>query len=230
MKAFLLAAGHGTRLRPLTDHLPKCLLPIGGTPILEIWLQLCRRHNIRELLINTHAHAGLVKEFLSRHKNGVAVTVVEEDILLGSAGTLRANRDWVSAEECFWVFYADVLTRADLGRMLEFHQARRSAATIGVYDVPDPQRCGVVTLAEDGQVQEFVEKPSIPKSNLAFSGLMLATPQMLNHMPEKEYADIAFDLLPKLTGKMSAYRVPEYLIDIGTMENYERAQHSWPGL
>src|SRR5579859_4895247 len=88
LKAFLLAAGHGTRLRPLTDQTPKCLLPIGGKPILQIWLEKCREFGISQVLVNIHAHADMVREFLAHYHNGVDVQLVEEPELLGSAGTL----------------------------------------------------------------------------------------------------------------------------------------------
>src|SRR5690349_5201456 len=91
MKAFLLAAGHGTRLRPYTDTLPKCLLPIRGIPMLEIWLALCRQYGITEVLVNTHAHASAVKAFVSRWRDGVRVSVVEEQELYGSASPLAVN-------------------------------------------------------------------------------------------------------------------------------------------
>lgn len=99
MKAFLLAAGHGTRLRPITDNLPKCLVPIQGVPMLAIWLSVCKELGISEVLINLHAHADSVSAFLRQnHHSGVRVHVSEEKQLLGSAGTLRANRDWVQKE------------------------------------------------------------------------------------------------------------------------------------
>src|SRR5579864_841352 len=96
MKAFLLAAGHGTRLRPITDHVPKCLVPIRGIPMLAIWLTLCKKLGIKEVLINLHAHANAVRTFLREVADGdVGVKVAQETRLLGSAGTLRANRSWV---------------------------------------------------------------------------------------------------------------------------------------
>src|SRR5215472_16137594 len=105
MKAFLLAAGRGTRLRPFTDTVPKCLLPIRGTPLLEIWLRLCERFGIQEVLLNLHSHAPQVRNFLSNRRTKIlAVKLVEEQILLGSAGTLRVNRDWIGNDECFWIF------------------------------------------------------------------------------------------------------------------------------
>jgi mannose-1-phosphate guanylyltransferase len=229
VKAFLLAAGHGVRLRPITDSIPKCMVPIRGVPLLSIWLQLCRRIGIEEVLINVHAHAAAVSDFVQRNSNGMRVRVVEEPQLLGSAGTLRANRDWVGSDNYFWIFYADVLNRVDLAGMMQMHRQRSPAATLGVYEVPDPHRCGIVTMDKSGFISEFVEKPSRPTGNLAFSGLMIGTPALLDVIPDDIPADIGFHVLPQLAGRMLAYRIDDYLIDIGSMENYERAQVSWPG-
>src|ERR1700757_5266651 len=112
MKAFLLAGGLGTRLRPLTDDTPKCLLPIQGVPMLKIWFDLCRQSDIDEVLINVHSHGDAVRNFIEKNKKGLTVRLVEETELLGSAGTVLANRDWIARERCFWIFYADVLTTA----------------------------------------------------------------------------------------------------------------------
>jgi mannose-1-phosphate guanylyltransferase len=229
MKAFLLAAGFGTRLRPYTDALPKCLLPIRNTPMLGIWLSLCRAHGIEEILINTHAHATEVSEFVRKRRDGLRVRIVEERALLGSAGTLRANREFVRNETAFWIFYADVLTCMNLDAMLRFH-APGTAATLGVYPVPDPERCGIVEVDSTHVIRSFIEKPALPESNLAFSGIILGTQQFLGAIPEKPVADIAFDVLPRLVGAMRAYRISEYLLDIGTLQNYRLAQDSWPGL
>jgi mannose-1-phosphate guanylyltransferase len=230
LKAFLLAAGHGTRLRPLTDTIPKCLVPIRGVPILEIWLSVCRRAGIDEVLINLHSHAEVVKSALKHCETKVNVHLSEEPTLLGSAGTLSANRDWVAGESNFWVLYADVLTAADLCEMANFHYTRQTVATIGLYKVMDPRRCGVVSFDENFVVREFVEKPVQPRSNWSFSGLMIATPELLKHIPERVPADLGFDVLPYLTGQMVAYPIKDYVIDIGTIENYQAAQNSWPGL
>jgi len=229
MKAFLLAAGHGTRLRPITDKIPKCLVPIRGTPLLSIWLQLCKQFGIHEVLVNVHAHATMVRNFLQQTANGVSARVVEEKRLLGSAGTLRANRDWVAHEDLFWVFYADVLCYPDLGRMLERHLQKKPAATLGVYEVPDPCRCGIVSTDDDGVIRQFVEKPTNPAGNLAFTGVMIGTGELLNVIPDELPADIGFHVLPQLAGRMLAVPIGGYLMDIGTMENYQTAQQTWPG-
>jgi mannose-1-phosphate guanylyltransferase len=230
MKAFLLAAGHGTRLRPITDNLPKCLVPIRGVPLLEIWLQSCEAFGIDEVLINLHAHKDTVLKYLATIRSKVKVTISHERTLLGSAGTLRAHRSWAGSDPCFWVFYGDVLNAVNLARMADFHKKKNVAATIGVYIVPDPTRCGVVTTDAEGIVRGFVEKPANPTSNLAFSGIMVATPQLLDAIPEVTPVDIGFHVLPHLINRMAAYKIDEYLIDIGTMENYRSAQENWPGL
>ena len=162
MKAFLLAAGYGSRLRPLTDSMPKCLVPIRGTPMLDIWLGVCRRSGIDEVLINLHAHADTVRAALVGRPNDIEVRVSEEPVLLGSAGTLLANREWIVQDRNFWVIYADVLTDADLSKMLDFHLRRKPIATVGLYEVKDPSRCGIVSFDSDFVVREFVEKPKFP--------------------------------------------------------------------
>jgi len=230
MKAFLLAAGHGTRLRPLTDTTPKCLLPVRGEPMLSIWLDLCHRHGIGDVLINAHAHGGQIRDYLAAHRNGVKVRVVDEPVLLGSAGTVRANREWVAGERCFWILYADVLTNAGLGRMMQFHLERRNLATLGGYEAPDPERCGIMQVDAEGVVRGFVEKPKTPAGRLAFAGLMIADAALVDHIPDSLPADLGFDVLPRLAGKAAAWPISDYLLDIGTLENYELAQKTWPGL
>ena len=229
MKAFILAAGEGTRLRPITDRTPKCLVPIQGVPLLAIWLQICREVGIDHVLINLHTHADAVRNFLKTSHHGINVCLVEEGSLLGSAGTLRANREFVAKEEFFWIFYADVLNRADLRGMVQLHRQRRPLATLGVYEVPDPRRCGIVSTRPDGTIDRFVEKPHDPSSNLAFSGLMIGTGAVLDAIPDHVPADIGFHVLPKLAGQMLAFPIRDYLIDIGTLENYQHAQRTWPG-
>jgi len=229
MKAFLLAAGHGTRLRPLTDLVPKCLLPVRGVPILQIWLEICRRLGIDQVLVNLHAHANAVRAFVSKESRDINVCVSEEPTLLGSAGTLLANRDWIGSDPLFWIFYADVLTTENLTPMLETHKKCGQVATLGVCEVPDPTRCGIVTVDQENIVREFVEKPVRPSSNLAFSGIMVGSPALFDFVPRQIPADIGYHVLPTLAGRMAAYRISSFLLDIGTLENYNAAQAAWPG-
>ena len=230
MKAFLLAAGLGTRLRPLTDTTPKCLLRIRGVPLLAIWLDLCHRCGIDEVMINTHEHGESVRGYLDAHPNGVKTTVADEPVLLGSAGTILAHRKWLASESCFYVLYADVLTKADLRPMMQFHREHGGVATLGGYEVPDPGRCGIMEVDGKGLIQSFVEKPRFPSGRLAFAGILAADRRLLDAIPQTLPADLGFDVLPRLAGKMFAWPVSDYLLDIGTVANYEMAQKSWPGL
>jgi mannose-1-phosphate guanylyltransferase len=230
MKAFLLAAGQGTRLRPITDKIPKCLVPICGVPMLKIWIEICRHAGIDDVMINLHTHADSVRSWVTNNAGSVRVRLAEESTLLGSAGTLLANRDFVASEDCFWVLYADVLTNADLHRMLDVHRQHQPTATLGLYQVPDPSRCGIVSFDSQMVVREFVEKPAHPKSSWAFSGIMIGTPKLLDYIPARYPADLGFEVLPRLVGQMLAYPISEYLLDIGTLANYQAAQDTWPGL
>ena len=230
MKAIILAAGHGTRLKPLTDTTPKCLLPVCGVPMLGIWLNLCRLYGIGEVLINSHSHRESIRKFVRENSDGLTVRITEEKDLLGSAGTLLENRAWIGQDSEFWILYGDVLTNANLARMLRFHRRHKQAATIGVYEVANPSQCGIVTVDDRGVVCDFVEKPENPSSNLAFAGLMVATPSVFEEIPSTTPVDIGFHLLPRIVGRMAAYPISDYLLDIGTSEKYDHAQRTWPGL
>jgi mannose-1-phosphate guanylyltransferase len=230
MKAFILAAGNGTRLRPLTDTCPKCLLPIKGKPLLEIWLDNCHQAGITHALVNVHSLPNKIREFAAARRGGINLTIAEEPKLLGSAGTLAANRDFVANDEAFFILYGDVLTNVDLAAMLRFHRQKDATATLAIHQVEEPRHCGIVGTDGDDMVHSFVEKPQNPQSDWAFSGIMVATRAIFEKIPSHRPADIGFHLLPNLTGCMAAYRISEYLLDIGTLNNYTRAQSSWPGL
>ncbi|MFI5104848.1 MAG: sugar phosphate nucleotidyltransferase [Terriglobales bacterium] len=154
MKAFILAAGEGTRLRPLTDSVPKCLLPIQGVPLLEIWLKNCEAAGIGEVLVNAHAHPDAIREFVAKRKTGVKVRIAEEPQLLGSAGTLAENREFVAGEQAFFVLYGDVLTNLNLRPMLAFHEEKRVPATL----IFVPSRDGLSHNA-----REFTEPAALDK-------------------------------------------------------------------
>jgi mannose-1-phosphate guanylyltransferase len=198
--------------------------------MLQIWFNLCRQFGVDEILINVHSYGDAVRDFIKESKDALSVRLSEETTLLGSAGTILANRDWVRKENTFWVFYADVLTTTNLNQMLAFHNSRGQLATIGVYEVSDPSRCGIVQIDNQGVVCDFVEKPQAPRGNLAFSGLMLATPALLNVIPDMCPVDLGFHVLPQMVGRMAGYRITDFLIDIGTVETYRAAQLAWPGL
>jgi mannose-1-phosphate guanylyltransferase len=230
MKAFLLAAGLGTRLRPLTDHVPKCLVRVGGRTMLDIWLDAFAVAGVDEVLVNLHHLPEQVVAHLSGREGPPTVHTVVEPELLGSAGTLRANRGFVEDEQTFLVVNADNLTDFDLRRLVEAHDAGGAVATLTVFRSPRPSACGVVEVVGD-LVTGFEEKPAHPRSDLANAGLYAFAPQVLDLVEGPPPRDIGFDLLPGLVGRARAVGLGDaYFADIGTPQALERARREWTGV
>ena len=223
MKAFLLAAGEGTRLYPLTRHTPKCLVPIGGKPLLEIWFKILENHGIREVLINTHHLADRVENFLKSLHTSIKVTTVYEPELLGSAGTLRRNKVFVGDVPYFFIIYADSFTTVNLTNLLNFHRKNAAHLTMGLFHTAEPKRSGIVTIDESGRIIDFIEKPENPPGDLSNTGIMVASPKVLEEIPEHYPCDLSLHVLPNLIGRMYGLEINEYFIDIGTTESYKEA-------
>jgi len=230
MKAFLLAAGLGTRLRPLTDQTPKCLLPVGGQPLLEIWLELLGQHGVDEVLVNTHHLAGQVRAFSRSWDKSPRIRLAHEETLLGSAGTILANWNFVANEESFLVCYADNLTDINLSKMLTAHAAHDGLITMALFRSSNPRACGIAELGPNERVVTFEEKPTEPRSDMANAGVYVMRRQVRAMMPETQPADIGFDLLPRCVGRMYGWLWPGLLLDVGTPTAYEQAQKVVVGL
>ncbi len=234
MKAFLLAAGLGTRLRPLTLTTPKCMVSICGKPLLQWWAELFNTHGIHEVMINTHYLREPVAEFISKYnasRNGVTFYETYEPALKGSGGTVRDNRAFVGDEENFMIAYADNLTDANLTAFQDFHKnvcvPNGGILSMALFSAPHPEQCGIAALDNDMRITEFTEKPKKPKSNLANAGIYIANRKIFDIFTEKSLLDFGNDVLPLLTGKMYGHKITGYLIDIGTPENYTKAQNEW---
>jgi mannose-1-phosphate guanylyltransferase len=230
MKAYLLAAGLGTRLRPLTDNISKCLVPICGEPLLAIWFRLLYAHGIEAVLINVHHLAEQVAAFARAHApQGLQVTVVHEAVLLGSAGTVLANRAFVANEREFFVLYADNLTNVDLSAIAAFHRARQANFTMGLWHAPEPRACGIAELDGDARIVSFIEKPAEPRSDLANAGIYIATQAVFDDIPAQPLpVDFGLHVLPRLVGRMHGVAINGYLLDIGNHERLARAEREWP--
>lgn len=230
MKAVLLAAGLGTRLRPLTDSTPKCLIEVAGQTLLDIWLDALARVGADDVLVNTHHLSEQVEAHVAL-RNGARprVRTVHEPELLGSAGTLLANRDFLQGEDMFLAINADNLTDFDLGDLVDAHRTSDAMATITVFRTPRPSECGIVEV-HDGLVTGFEEKPANPRSDLANAGMYAFRPEVLDLVDGPPPRDIGFHLLPLLVGRARAVSVRDaYFADIGTQEALERARLEWQG-
>jgi mannose-1-phosphate guanylyltransferase len=227
MKAFLLAAGLGRRLQPLTLDIPKCLLPIRGTPLLGIWLRLLQQYDVAEVLINTHHLAEQVEAFVKKNSEGLQIRVTYEPEVLGSGGTLLRNRHFVDGERAFYVLYSDNLTNIDLSAILRFHESHKGIVTVGLRRMDMPQTRGIAVIDSESRVVEFEEKPTHPKSDLANTGILVASPGLFEYIPDRLPCDIGYDVLPRLVGHAYGFILEGYLRDIGTLESYKLAQSEW---
>lgn len=227
-KAFLLAAGLGTRLRPLTDEVPKCLVPIHGKPLLSIWLDICERLGIEEVFINTHHLADQVRAWAQQQTSRVKIRLFHEEVLLGSAGTVAANRDFVGEDGDFFIFYADNLVHVDLEAMKRFHLHHCGILTLGLFHSPRPESCGIATLDASGRIVAFQEKPLRPASDLANAGVYIARRRLFDFLPRQGFADFGRDVIPNLLPEVWGTPLDGYIIDVGTPENYRKALEEWP--
>lgn len=226
MKAFLLAAGIGTRLRPLTDKTPKCLLPVGGRALLEIWLAKCEKFGIKEVLINGHYLAKQVEQYLNANKDKLKLKMnyVFEKKLKGTGGTIRDNLWFVKNEQCFFIFHADVFCEIDLKDFQKFHSQRKSLLTLALCRTKNPQHSGVIEgIKKNGLITQFREKPTDPQSNLASAALFIASPKIKDDFPKKGSFDFSQELLPKYVGRMYGYCLKGYHVNVGTPEKYALA-------
>jgi mannose-1-phosphate guanylyltransferase len=230
MKAFLLAAGLGTRLRPITDRTPKCLLTVQDRPMLDVWLDALAQAGVTEVLLNAHHLADQVQAHLAARGGSPAVHLVVEPELLGSAGTLRANKDFVAGEDMFLAINADNLTDFDLGVLIDAHRAGGSIATLSLFRAADPTQVGVVEV-DAGLVVGFEEKPKHPRGDLANAGMYAFTPAVLDEIIGPDPRDIGFHLLPRLIGRAQAVALNgSYFLDIGTVDALRRARDDWKGM
>lgn len=225
MKAFLLAAGYGTRLRPVTGSIPKPLVEIGGRTLLDFWLDTLAAAGVTEVLVNLHYLPELVRKHLDRRTGPPAVIARFEPELLGSAGTLRAARDWVQDDDFFLACHVDNLTDFDPKQLIEAHHGE---ATLTAFHSANPSAGGVIETDASHTMTGFTEKPADPVSDLVNAGIYAFAPSILDDIPEQTPSDIGYHLLPKLTGRAKVITIEGYFRDIGTLDSLQQARQDWP--
>jgi mannose-1-phosphate guanylyltransferase len=203
------------------------MLGIDGKPLLGIWLDAFLRAGVDEVLVNLHHLPDVVCDYLASRAAPPMVRSFFEPELLGSAGTMLANRQWIDGEDFFLACYADNLTDFDLCSLVDAHMARDFPATVAVFRSEQPSAGGVVDVDAAGVVTGFTEKPSKPVSDLTNAGMYAFRPSVLAEVDGAPPRDIAYHLLPRLVGRASAVQVEGYFRDIGTPEGYQRAIQEW---
>lgn len=228
MKAMILAAGEGTRLRPLTIDRPKPMLDLAGRPLIAHLIELLRRHGVTEIAVNLHHRPEALQSYLGDGSAlGVHVTYSYEDTLLGTAGAVKKLASFF--DETFFVLYGDVLTDMDLSALAAFHQRWRPLLTIALHGAEDPTRCGIVEIDGKGRVKRFVEKPEMREvfSPWANAGVYVVEPEALLRVPEDSFFDFGSDLIPLLIeagAPVMGYVSAGYFLDIGSPARYRQAQ------
>jgi len=232
VKALLLAGGLGTRLRPLTLTTPKCLIPVAGKPMLDYWLDALAAAGIGEALLNTHHLRPQVVDWIAAANRTGPVRIAEawEPELLGSAGTVAANRGWADEAEAILVIYADNLSDIDLSAFLAFHRSHPDPMSMALFHTPYPKACGIATLDASARIVDFVEKPENPPSDLANAGLYVLDASSWREIADMGAFDFGFDVLPRFVGRMRGFVHPGYHRDIGTPEALAAAERDAPGL
>jgi histidinol-phosphate phosphatase family protein len=217
-KAVILGAGIGSRLRPITDSVPKVLVPVAGRPILDYWMEKLVRAGVRDALINTHAHPEQVRAYIADvHACGLMrMTESHEPMMLGSGGTLAANGHWAEDADQVVIIYPDNLSTVDLAAMLRYHEGHGDPFTMLLFRTPNPRGCGIAELGAQNRVVSFVEKPSEPKSDLANAGVYVVSADAYREMAAAGGKDIGFDLLPRFVGRMRGWAFGGYHRDIGS--------------
>jgi mannose-1-phosphate guanylyltransferase len=228
MKALILAGGEGTRLRPLTYRTPKSLLPICNRPFLEHQLMLMADHGITEAMLLTGYLAEAFPPFVERMaRRGITLEVVREEQPLGTAGPVRAVLDRLDGTTI--VFNGDVLTDLDLTALIASHRERGAAVTLTLKRVEDAGQYGLVTLAADGRVLAFVEKPPpevASKGGAINAGTYVLEPSVMQDVPTGEMWSFERQVFPSLVQRREpvyGFVSEAYWLDIGTQERYLQA-------
>jgi mannose-1-phosphate guanylyltransferase len=223
VRALLLAAGLGTRLRPLTDTTPKCLVPIKGKLLLDIWCEALLAAGVTKLLINLHYKSEEVQQHLESSKFSELVETIYEPSLLGTAGTLLANRKFFENQDGI-LLHADNYCEANISELISAHEARPSNCdlTMLAFRTSTPETCGILEVSKDQVLQKMYEKSSDDHGNLANAAFYILSKKLIGEL--KDETDFSNEVIPKYFGKTLVVETSETFIDIGTPESYAHAQ------
>lgn len=224
MRALLLAAGRGSRLGPITEHTPKCLVRIGGTPLLDIWIGRLARAGFKEVRLNTHYLASVVNEHVRHSDYPIPVTTWFEPTLLGTAGTIEAHREWLKEEDTL-VTHADNFTLFDIESFVAAHRRRAEHVimTMLAFRTDTPSTCGILQIDSDGLLRNMWEKSHDDHGDLANAAVYLFAPEFSEVVHDA--FDLSVDVIPNHFGRIQVSITDKIHIDIGAPEALARAQN-----
>lgn len=232
MKAFILSAGRGERLGPLTAKFPKVMLPVNGKPVIEHLILLCRRYGIFDFIINLHFCPENIVNHLDTGKSlGVNISYSFEPELLGTAGAIKRMK--ASLKETFLVLYGDVMVDVDLSKLMAYHKRKKGVGTMVVHKSSHPHDSDLVECDKNGRIIRFLGKPrkKEPLTTLSAAGLLILEPDIFDFI-SKDRRENLEEIFPKVieSGQtILGYETKEYLKDMGTPERYEEVKKDFRG-
>jgi mannose-1-phosphate guanylyltransferase len=226
VRVLLLAAGVGSRLMPFTATTPKCLIKINGRPLLDYWLELLFGAGIERVLINTHYLSEQVDAHVRASGWAPKIDLVHEAELLGTGGTVLANREWFQCQP-FVLAHADNLTDFDVAGLIDAHRKRPSGhlMTMLGFRTDDARSCGILELDERHTVVAFHEKVEQPPGNLANGAVYVFEPEVIDVIAARgtPVVDLSTEIIPGFIGRILCVETNGYHRDIGTPESLRRA-------
>lgn len=230
MKAMILAAGLGTRLRPLTDHLPKPLLTLEDRPLIEYTLLLLRKYGITDVMINLHHRGNQIRQALGDGSRwGMTIRYSEEPRILGTGGGIRKVAKFLS-ERPFLVINGDIVVEINLDKVIEFHQRKKAAATLVLREDPEADSWGSIGIDSRQRIRQLRNQPDWTGEPLAkrmFAGIHVMDSRVLTRIPPHGFSDIinVYIEMLKKGEPLFGHPLKGYWMDIGTPERYDKAQN-----
>jgi NDP-sugar pyrophosphorylase family protein len=228
MKAMILAAGLGTRLRPLTNHLPKPLLPLAGRPLIHYNLLLLKKFGITEVIINLHYQAGKLREALGNGSGlGMQIRYSEEPEILGTGGGLKKVSQFFT-DRSFILMNGDILVDLNLDKVVAYHQKRKAVATMILREDPHLERWGIIETDARGRIRRLLQKGHWSGGKLSkymFSGIHVLEPKIFDYIPSNRFFSIidAYLEMVERDECICGYVMKGYWMDLGTPERYQSA-------
>lgn len=227
MKALLLAGGRGTRLRPLTDSIPKPMVPIMGRPLLEKTILNLKKSGVDEVIISTCYKSDYIRNHIGNgEKLGIKVNYICEDLPLGTGGAIKNSEKFFN--DTFIILNSDIVSNIPYDRFIKYHKQKHAHVSIAMTEVEDPSQYGVIEFDNDNYIRAFKEKPKKGETDSKWinAGIYIFEPEILNEIPENRIVSIEKDTYPLLLNKgykMAAYKYSDYWLDIGTLKKYFQA-------
>lgn len=234
MKAVILSAGEGKRLRPLTNRIPKVMLPIAGKPLLEHLILLCKKHGVNEVFLNLYYLPEVIVNYFKNKNLGIKISWVVMQKLINAAEALLFFRE--KLQEDFPVLYGDVASRLNLTEVMKFHKRKKALATLVLHPSSHPEDSDLIEIGKDSKVLRFYKKPhsglDYKKVNLGNAGTVVFSPEIFKFIKKgwDPNDSISHSLLTKIVAqsdKVFGYLTTDYMKDIGTSERYKRVNEEF---